>query len=264
MAGRTAQNAASGNTKDPGARHELVTLDAFSPPGLTRASQWQRSWRAARRWLYGREGQKARARREASLIAPGEEQLTRWLRAPDAADWADALERCLADTEAPVVMLVTPPHGDHAAAVTALARARGMTLLTPPAPAALRDDDAAWMAALSARSRWAVPALERHFLRRVDGMGSVRRFLERAQTGALGRGIIGCDSWCHAYLKHAVGLEGLPAFTPRALGGKALGKRLAALPGPHCPVLLSSRTHKPAARRRRYPGRWPLAAAPGG
>ncbi|SHM07930.1 hypothetical protein [Vreelandella subglaciescola] len=243
MAGRTAINASP--QEDDGTGHALEALAEFSPPGLTRASQWQRSWRAVGRWVVGHEGEKARAAREKTLGRPSADRLDRWLVPGRGAALAHALQQSLDLAAHPVTFLITPPYGGHAQAIDTLAEAEGLTRLAAPSKTALLNGDMTWMQSLSAQSRWAIPALERHFLRRVDGLQSVRDFLERAQSGALGSGVIGCDSWSYAYLQQAVGLEGVPALTPQALDGEALGDLLAARLSPHCPTLLSSRTQKP-------------------
>lgn len=38
-------------------------------------------------------------------------------------------------------------------------------------------------------------------MRHAGGLTLVRRLLERAVSGQLGRGLIGCDSWAWAYLQ---------------------------------------------------------------
>lgn len=243
MAGRTATNASP--QKDDGTGHALEALKDFSPPELTRASQWQRSWRAVGRRIVGHEGERARSAREKTLGQPDADRLARWRLPMDWAPLAHELQQRLDLATHPVTFLVTPPYGGHAQAIEILADAEGLTRLAAPSKTALLNGDTTWMGSLSAQSRWAMPAIERHFLRRVDGLQSVRDFLERAQSGALGSGVIGCDSWSYAYLQQAVGLEGAPALTPRALDGKALGELLAARLSPDCPALLSSRTRKP-------------------
>lgn len=233
------------NSSSHDAGRELSLLADFSPPGLTRANQWQRSGRAVGRWISGRESTKARSAREKTLGRPSADCLARWLLPMDWAPLAHALKQRLELAAHPVTFLLTPPYGGHAQTIDILADAEGLTRLAAPSKTALLSGDMTWMHSLSAQSRWAIPALERHFLRRVDGLQSVREFLERAQSGALGSGVIGCDSWSYAYLQQAIGLDIAPALTPRALDGKALGDLLAARLSPHCPTLLSSRTQAP-------------------
>jgi len=233
------------NSSPQSAGRELLLLADFTPPELTQVSQWQRSWRTAGRWLSGREGTKARSAREKTLGQPGADRLAHWLLPVDWAPLARALQRKLDLAAHPVTFLITPPYGGHAQAIDILADAEGLTRLAAPSKTALFNGEMTWMRSLSAHSRWAIPALERHFLRCVDGLQSVRDFLERAQSGTLGSGVIGCDSWSYAYLQQAVGLEGAPALTPQALDGETLGDLLATQLSPHCPTLLSSRTREP-------------------
>jgi hypothetical protein len=49
---------------------------------------------------------------------------------------------------------------------------------------------------------WVFPSLERAYLRHAAGLGMIRRLLDQALSGALGRGIIACDSWAWAFLQH--------------------------------------------------------------
>lgn len=227
------------------AGRELSLLADFVPPRLTRANQWQRSWRAVGRWMSRRESTKARSAREKTLDRPSADRLDRWLVPERGSALACGLQQSLDLAAHPVTFLITPPYGGHARAIELFADAEGLTRLAAPSKTALLNGDMTWMHSLSSQSRWAIPALERHFLRRVDGLQSVREFLERAQSGALGSGVIGCDSWSYAYLQQAVGLDGAPALTPRALDGKALGDLLTARLSPDCPTLLSSRTRAP-------------------
>lgn len=233
------------NSSSHDAGLELSLLADFSPPGLIRANQWQRSWRAVGRWMSRRESTKARSAREKTLDRPSADRLDRWLVLERGSELACGLQQSLDLAAHPVTFLITPPYGGHARAIELFADAEGLTRLAAPSKTALLNGDMTWMHSLSAQSRWAIPALERHFLRRVDGLQSVRDFLERAQSGALGSGVIGCDSWSYAYLQQVVGLDGAPALTPQALDGKTLGDLLAARLSPHCPTLLSSRTRKP-------------------
>jgi hypothetical protein len=61
----------------------------------------------------------------------------------------------------------------------------------------------AWLSSLPQDNPvWILPALEKTFLRHAGGLSLVRRFLDRAAAGAMGRGVVGCDSWAWAYLQH--------------------------------------------------------------
>lgn len=77
--------------------------------------------------------------------------------------------------------------------------------LTVPTLKELVDGSLAWVEDATQLKRWAIPALEYHFLRHTNGLQGVRELLERALSGRLGQSVMGCDSWTYAYLQHAVG-----------------------------------------------------------
>ena len=73
----------------------------------------------------------------------------------------------------------------------------------PPYEAVLSGDDR-WLADLGEPGGpWVLPELERCFLRHAAGLSLVRKVLERAASGHLAAGLIGCDSWAWAYLQRA-------------------------------------------------------------
>jgi hypothetical protein len=63
---------------------------------------------------------------------------------------------------------------------------------------------------------WVLPSLEHCYLRHAHGLELVRRFLDLAQSGRLGRGVIGCDSWAWAYLRHVWPIDQADAVTLQA------------------------------------------------
>lgn len=140
--------------------------------------------------------------------------LPRWQieRAAPAPDWHDAaealeieLEEWLGseEFERPVVVLVGPPHSGHTSILTAWAERQSWPVLDSPTPGQIMADDEAWLSDQgSAGSSWVLPVLEKAYLRHTAGLGLIRRFLERACAGDLGRGMIGCDSWAWAFLDH--------------------------------------------------------------
>jgi hypothetical protein len=67
-----------------------------------------------------------------------------------------------------------------------------------------------------------LPALERCFLRHAAGLSLARQILDRAASGRLGTGLIGCDSWAWAYLQRVFPVPQLPALTLQAFDGRRL------------------------------------------
>ena len=102
----------------------------------------------------------------------------------------------------PVIVLVGPPHGGHTDTLAAWAEQQGWPLLPPPSAEQILAGDDTWLSGQeSTGTPWIFPALERAYLRHAEGLSLVRRFLDRACSGDLGRGIIGCDSWAWAFLR---------------------------------------------------------------
>ena len=108
----------------------------------------------------------------------------------------------------PAIFIISPPHGGNAPILRQYARAKGWPEPAPPSPKQILDADNGWFESFTANSRlpWVLPALEQCWLRHDSGLGLVRHFFERLFSGALNRGIVGCDSWAWAYLKHAMAL----------------------------------------------------------
>ena len=189
---------------------KVVSLDSFHTPERTQASQWRRSFRAATTWMVGREASERQAKQESELRALPEVKLAHWAPSIDWTPAARGLAQSLqAYDEAPMVMFVSPPHGGHAAVVRHWAAQRSVECLTPPTLPELLEGSTVWLDHVAPRKRWAIPALERHFLRHTNGLQGVRELVERSLSGRMGQSVIGCDSWTYAYLQHAVGLEGV-------------------------------------------------------
>ncbi|HBS82859.1 hypothetical protein ACTXKF_02945 [Vreelandella alkaliphila] len=226
----------------------MVALESFQTPEQTQASQWRRSWRAATTWIMGREASEHQAKEESELRKLSEVALSHWV---PAIDWTPAARALSQVTEgyvdAPVVLFISPPHGGHAAVVSHWAQQQGVNCISAPTLNELTEGCLEWVERCGSQRQWVIPALERHFLRHTQGLQGVRELLERALSGRLGQGVIGCDSWTYAYLQHAVGLEGVPVVTLQALEGEQLAHYFAQLAGDGGvrPTVYSSRTGQP-------------------
>ena len=209
---------------------EIVALEKFCTPQNTQASQWRRSWRATATWLAGKRGAEQQVKEEDELCLLPEVKLAHLVPPIDwssaAALLNDTLFQHKLDNE-PVVFFITPPHGGHASIVSHWAEQQSVQEIVPPTYQELTDGGLAWVEHCAPFKRWVVPALERHLLRHSYGLQGIREFLERAFSGRLGHGVIGCDSWTYAYLQHAVGVEGAPVFTLQALEGEQLARYFA-------------------------------------
>lgn len=214
---------AQGSTNVALSPWNVVALDTFQTPERTQASQWRRSWRAATTWMIGKEASERQAKQESELRALPKVKLA---HVAPPIDWLPATERlkqALKDYEdAPVVLFISPPYGGHSTVVSQWAAQQDIPCLTVPTLKELVDGSLAWVEDATQLKRWAIPALEYHFLRHTNGLQGVRELLERALSGRLGQSVMGCDSWTYAYLQHTVGLEGVPVLTLQGLEDQAL------------------------------------------
>ncbi|WP_226912873.1 hypothetical protein, partial [Halomonas sp. 3D7M] len=194
------------------------------------------------------EASEHQAKEESELRKLSEVALSHWV---PAIDWTPAARALSQVTEgyvdAPVVLFISPPHGGHAAVVSHWAQQQGVNCISAPTLNELTEGCLEWVERCGSQRQWVIPALERHFLRHTQGLQGVRELLERALSGRLGQGVIGCDSWTYAYLQHAVGLEGVPVVTLQALEGEQLAHYFAQLAGDGGvrPTVYSSRTGQP-------------------
>ena len=103
----------------------------------------------------------------------------------------------------PIIVLVGPPYSSHNEICTTWAERQNWRLLSPPSPDQVLAHDDSWLSDQRGDcSPWVLPALERAYLRHATGLSLIRCFLDRACSGNLGRGIVGCDSWAWAFLYH--------------------------------------------------------------
>jgi hypothetical protein len=103
----------------------------------------------------------------------------------------------------PVVVMVGPPHNGHVETLTAWAQRQPWPVVSPPTATQILAGDDTWLSKqITEATPWVLPCLERAYLRHPNGLTLVRRFLAKAYAGDLGRGIIGCDSWAWALLRH--------------------------------------------------------------
>ncbi len=107
----------------------------------------------------------------------------------------------LDETNLPIAMLVGPPFSGYADILKDWCDQRNWILVEPPSPEQVMDDDDSWLTEKIKENRpWVFSGLEKTFLRHAEGLRLVRRILDQAYAGKLGRGIMGCSSWAWAYL----------------------------------------------------------------
>ena len=152
-------------------------------------------------------------------------------------------------------LVVGLPHGGNAEILTVLAGALKWPLITAPSTEQILSQDHSWLEQMETHDTpWVVPALERCYLRHVNGLALVRQMFEKINTGAMGNGIIGCDSWALGYLKHVV-----PGRLPEALVAQAFDDRRLSW---WFNQLTSSRFQKPIHFRQTDKGEFILPVEP--
>jgi len=226
----------------------VVPLSAHVPPSDTQRSRVRRGWRELSRWLrLGHDQRRDAALDEQQLRRLPEVRLAHLVPPVEWLPAAEALEQAWRpDGDGPeVIFLVTAPQDDSAAILAHWAERHSARVLSPPPEEALLEGDGGWVDRLAGREgAWVMPRLERCFLRHVEGLAGVRRFVEQALAGRLGPGIIGCDSWAWAYLQHILALPEGQAFTLKPFDGADLDRYFAAAARHGCghvPRILSVR-----------------------
>lgn len=137
---------------------------------------------------------------------------------PDWDEAAAALDETLdnlfgqSKSDSRVVLLVSPPYSGYREILSAWAEQYSSSMVSPPSPEQILEGEVAWLKDLGGSSgAWVFPELERAYLRHANGLDLVRNFLSQASAGNFGHGMIGCNSWAWAFLRHV--WQGRPPFT---------------------------------------------------
>ncbi len=151
-------------------------------------------------------------------------ELDRIAPPPEVSGEAAALDEALRpwlganSADEPIRFVVGPPHSLLAPTLEAWATTAGWRLVPPPTPSEIMAGDERWLDAIERDgANWVLPCLERTYLRHAQGLDLVRRFIDDAYAGRFGRGLIGCNSWGWAFLRHV-----WRGRLPRALSLQAL------------------------------------------
>jgi hypothetical protein len=147
---------------------------------------------------------------------------------PDRVRMQQALDMAIAQWQAqpvrstPILLVVGAPDAGDEEVLRNWAEAAGWQTGTPPTPEQILAHDATWLGQLPAAGKpWVLPALERCFLRHIDGISLLRALLARIFTGD-SQVIVGCNSWAFAYLRHLWHSWPAPTITLQALDSQAL------------------------------------------
>jgi hypothetical protein len=216
---------------------EVVPLTGYILPGFVGLGSAVKKWTSLQRtFRRSTETSLTPARSEGDLRALPQVRLENlappinWALATRALD--TVLQDWLRDEhpEPSVRFFIGQPWCDHAAILQQWARIHGAELIAPPDPGQVLQSDVRWVQQWQQHDRlWVMPRLERCYLRHADGLGLVRDFLERAASGSLGRGIIGCDSWAWAYLQRVWPLAQPDVLTLQAFDGEKMTRLFACL-----------------------------------
>ncbi|HHO48974.1 MAG TPA: hypothetical protein ENN06_11080 [Desulfobacteraceae bacterium] len=224
---------------------EFVPLSGYEVPAQTTGKAADNAWSSFKRIFMPME--------EASLSGAGENELphlpqTRLQQLVPSPDWssaAAALDGALQEWTAvpepdrPVQFLIGQPYNGHAEIIRHWAGRHRAELIASPAYEQILAGNLRWFDNWpSSGQLWVLPNLEHCYLRHAHGLKLIRQLLARAESGQLGRGLIGCDSWAWAYLQRIWPVPRPDALTLQAFDGPRLARFLAAMANP------------PTARRR--------------
>ena len=125
----------------------------------------------------------------------------------------------------PAMFLINPPHSHSNHLLTTWADNKGIAIIDPPKPDRSFADSDIWLNRLEKQEGvWALPHLEKCYLRHAAGLGLVRRLFAQLFSGRLGRGLIACDSWAWAYLSRIFKLTSLSARVPQGFDSERLAE----------------------------------------
>lgn len=137
------------------------------------------------------------------------------------------------EPDQPIKFVIGQPFTEHAQIVRLWAEMNEATLIEAPSVDQILSGDQSWFDSWPGEpSVWALPNLEHCYLRHINGLNLVRQFLEHAQMGRLGKGVIGCDSWAWAYLQRIWPVPRPDALTIQAFDGARLVRLLCGLMAP--------------------------------
>lgn len=216
---------------------EFVRLADYRVPSPARASAALEKWVSVKRIFQSNDNEEqAPVKSEDELCVLSQARLRHLVRPIDWRSATVALDAALADwqrtgnPDSPVKFVVGQPHCGHPEILAHWAARHRATRIEAPSAEQILGDDERWLEAWPATGRlWVLANLEHCYLRHANGLGLVRRLLERAANGALGRGVIACDSWAWAYLREVWPLPQPDALTLQAFDGLRLSRYLAEL-----------------------------------
>ncbi|WP_139839803.1 hypothetical protein [Oceanibacterium hippocampi] len=224
---------------DPAELWRFVPLGDYARPERPTASATAHAWSSLKSTFRMSDGdENAPTEREKSLRALAEVRLEHLVRPFDWTEVSTGLDTALTERAAPArtssaSFVIGQPHCGHAGIVEAWASRHGAQVIDPPSHEEILAGDPGWRPSWpEAGQLWAIPRLEHCFLRHANGLVLVRRLLEDVACGRAGRGLIGCDSWAWAFLRHVWPIPQPEALTLEAFDGTRLARLFSLLAAP--------------------------------
>ncbi|MBK5930215.1 hypothetical protein [Halochromatium salexigens] len=216
---------------------ELIPLAHYQLPSAPTASSAKRGLSSLKRFFrWRRPAPQGPVKREDELHALAPERLEAVAGPIDWRAAARVLQTALeqrAPTER-VWFIIGPPTAGYAELLETWAEQHDRVCIPAPAPEVVTGNHSGWLADWPQDGcLWALPRLERCWLRHPAGLDLIRGLFERLLSARQGFGLIGCDSWTWAYLRFVVPTPAVRALTLQALDGERLARWLASLAAGH-------------------------------
>ena len=101
-----------------------------------------------------------------------------------------------------IIALIGPPYSGYTDTLFEWATENNLKIIEPPSLQQILSCDDSWFSNSDENKIWIFPHLEKSFVRHAEGINLIRQFLDKALSGELGKGIIGCNSWAWNYIDH--------------------------------------------------------------
>ncbi|MFZ7111530.1 MAG: hypothetical protein ACOWYE_07590 [Desulfatiglandales bacterium] len=215
---------------------EFIFLSEYSVPTLPARGTLQKKWLSLKRMFRPGNDENPPFKHDDELCTLDEARLAHLLAPVNWDAVVTALDSALQDwvqdkgAKATVRFVIGQPHSGLAETVRRWATRCEAMVIAPPGHQELLGGDSHWLDRLSdAGGLWVLPNLEHCYLRHASGLSLMRRFLEEAESGRLGLGVIACDSWAWAYLQRIWPVVHAEALTLQSFDGLRLAHLLAYL-----------------------------------
>ena len=211
---------------------EFVPVAAYKVPSLPARSAAANTWTSIKQlFKYKKDVTAAPVKHEEELHTLSQSRRHCLASTPDWRAAAESLNDVLRDwmhssaPDWPVRFLVGQPNSGHVDILRDWGVWHKARVVPPPTYEQILEGDLGWFDSWPhAGVFWVLPNLESCYLRHTSGLTLVRELLERAESGRLGRGVIGCESWAWSYLQHVWPVSRVDALTLQAFDGMRLAR----------------------------------------